>query len=374
MLNRIKLASLFAAISLLLLAFPPSASACGGLFCRNVPIDQTAERIVFAVDKAAGTVTAIVGIQYTGSAPDFSWVVPVANPPKLEVAETKSLDALSIATNVQFVPPNNPCMRPLAVAASDSAPGQAGSAQPTETPFLKTGQIGPYDYAIIRNQNTQEMTEWLRSNGYRVTPDMEPLIAVYVKEGMYFVAMKLQRGKDANEIKPVVMTYSGNYPSIPLRLTAVAAVPNMQILVWILGDTQYEPLNYAHPQIEFERMRAGFQQVQENGVSYITLTTYQGERKFIQDRYKGRAFITEYAQPLANLASIPDLSGDGKLDPIIGGLLKKYTYITRLRAQMSPEQMTDDPVFKANANAPDVSNIVDISKYVDANTFWGCPK
>ncbi len=371
--SRLKILSFFVIVSILALAFPPSASACGGLFCRNTPVDQTAERIVFAVDKAAGTVTAVVGIQYTGSAPEFSWVVPVANPPKLDVAETKSLDALSALTNVQFVTPNNPCI--VAMSTGGVRAAQDGIAvQVTATQFLKIGQVGPYDYAIIRNENPTDMIEWLRKNDFRVTKEMEPLINVYVKEGMYFLAMKLQRGQDASAIKPIVMTYNGNYPSIPLRLTAVAAVPNMQILTWVLADVQYEPLNYAHPQIDFERMRASFLQVQEMGVTYTTLGTYQNERKFLQDKYKGRAFITEYAEPLNSLTSMPDIGGEGKLDPVMSGLLKKYTYITRLRAQMSPEQMTDDPVFQANGNAANVSNIVDVSKFVDANTFWGCPK
>ena len=54
----------------------PSASACGGFFCTNVPVDQDAERIIFTQNRD-GTVSAYVQIEYTGAAPDFSWILPL---------------------------------------------------------------------------------------------------------------------------------------------------------------------------------------------------------------------------------------------------------------------------------------------------------
>ena len=64
------------------------AQACGGLFCGGPPPDpfapppvaQSGENIVFAVDKdpttGQGTVTAYIQILYSGTASDFSWVLP----------------------------------------------------------------------------------------------------------------------------------------------------------------------------------------------------------------------------------------------------------------------------------------------------------
>ena len=52
------------------------ALACGGFFCISSPIDQNAERIIFTQNRD-GTVSAYVQIQYTGSAPDFSWILPL---------------------------------------------------------------------------------------------------------------------------------------------------------------------------------------------------------------------------------------------------------------------------------------------------------
>ena len=55
------------------------ALACGGFFCQNSPIDQNAERIIFTQNRD-GTISAYIQIQYTGSAPDFSWILPIPEP------------------------------------------------------------------------------------------------------------------------------------------------------------------------------------------------------------------------------------------------------------------------------------------------------
>src|SRR5262245_11554659 len=82
------------------------ALACGGLFCQNVPVDQAAERIIFTVDP--GEISAYVQINYTGSAPNFAWVVPVPSVPEVDVAEMSSFTELQAATEPVFMLPPRP--------------------------------------------------------------------------------------------------------------------------------------------------------------------------------------------------------------------------------------------------------------------------
>ena len=76
---------------------------------------------------------------------------------------------------------------------------------------------------------------------------MEPLIDVYVDEQfVQFLAMKLRPDKGAQDVEPVKVTYpESERPMIPLRLTAVAANPDMAVMVWIYADRQALPANYA---------------------------------------------------------------------------------------------------------------------------------
>lgn len=330
-----------------------SVHACGGLFCQNVPVDQQAERIIFTVNND-DTISAYVQINYTGSAPDFSWVVPVPDVPKVDVAEIESFDELSLLTAPVFVPPTMPSCAPVPMMAmaESAVMDDEGAVE-----VLASGAVGPYLYDVITSPDPQAMISWLRENDYRVEPEMEPLIAVYNDEGMVFLAMKLQPEEGADDIQPVVMTYPSTEPMIPLRLTAVAANPNMTVLTWIFAEEQAVPVNYAHPVIYDEDIRGSFGSF--DGTNYLGLLDQT------VDLYEGRAFVTEYAMPTS------DLREQAPQDTLVQLLSEKYPYVTRVIGRISPEEMTVDPMFTFDGDLPDVSNVRDLSG-VDPEVFWQC--
>jgi hypothetical protein len=329
-----------------------SVQACGGLFCQNIPVDQQAERIIFTINNN-DTISAYVQIAYTGAAPDFSWVVPVPSVPEIDVAEIESFDELSLLTAPIFVPPMMPDCAPIPMMAmASNAVMEDGAVE-----VLASGAAGPYFYDVITSPDPQAMISWLRDNGYRIEPEMEPLVAVYNEEGMVFLAMKLQPDEGADDIQPVVMTYESTQPMIPLRLTAVAANPNMTVLTWIFADEQAIPVNYAHPTVYDGDIRGSFGSF--DGTNYINLLDQT------IDLYNGRALVTEYAMPTS------DLRDQRPQDTLIQLLTEKYKYVTRLIGRISPEEMTVDPMFTLTADAPDISNVHDLSE-IDAEVFWQC--
>ena len=328
--------------------------ACGGLFCQNVPVDQQAERIIFTVN-GDGTITAYVQINYTGSAPDFSWVVPVPTVPEVDVAEMASFDELQQLTDPIIISPTMPgCAAvPVPMAAmADSATVQEGGVE-----VLASGTAGPFAFDVITSDDPAALIAWLNDNNYRITEPMHPLIAVYTEEEMLFLAMKLQPEQGVQDIKPVVMTYQSQHPMIPIRLTAVAAVPDMSIYTWIFADEQAYPVNYAHPVIANENIRGDF--FQFGGTNYLPLVDQT------VDLYEGRAFITEYAQPTSEFLELfPQ-------DELVKTLAYRYRYVTRFFGRMSPEEMTVDPTFDFSANLQDVDNLRNLSN-LDPEVFWGC--
>ncbi len=363
------LISSFFAISIIV------TSACGGFFCTNVPIDQSAERIIFTVN-GDGTVTAIVGIEYQGEAEDFSWILPLPSAPELDVAETGSLDILQRITEPQFITPRSYCN---GLMAAHGLGGGGGSL------LVEEDSIGPYNYAILGSDDSQELINWLRENGYQVEPEMEPLIEVYVEEGMVFVAMKLAQDSDVGDIQPIVLTYETENPSIPIRLTAVAAVDNMPILVWVFAETQYRPGNFANPSPDFSDARAshrvhtigGFSLSMDsifdeelNIVTSPALRQYLREAKRFQAEFEGKAFITDFAGASVELIE-RGFTGEIEGDNLLNRLVEDFPYVTRLRAQMSPEEMTLDPIFVPTSDKPDLLSF-DLNEHVDPLLYWGC--
>ncbi len=333
--------------TLMLVSAQPTL-ACGGLFCQNIPVDQAAERIIFTVDP--GQVSAYVQISYTGSAPDFAWVVPVPSVPEIDVAEIDSFNELQVSTDPVFMlPPVPDCM--FKDMVFESAPSMAESEMAADdVTVFASGEAGPYVYDVVGTEtgNVNALIDWLNENNYRITPEMEPLVYVYVEESMIFLAMKLQPDQGVQDIQPIKMTYESQQPMIPLRLTAVAATPNMGVYTWVFGRAQAEAQNYAKLKVpDSELSLSG---PFGGGTNYLQLVGSG------VDRFEGKAFITEYAQPTSQLSVV---------DPLLQSLRQQYPYVTRFYGQLSPEEMTVDPVFDFNSNLSDVSNIHDLSDRTD---------
>jgi hypothetical protein len=181
---------------------------------------------------------------------------------------------------------------------------------------------------------------------------MEPLINVYVAEQMVFLAMRLLPEQGVQDIQPVKVTYATERPMIPLRLTAVAANPDMAVLVWFYAEKQAIPTNYAHMEIADDELTF----FTFGGNNYRSLL---GQRA---NEYGGQAFITEYAAPTHEMTFS---------DPLLQELGRNYPYMTRLNTVLSPEEMTVDPVFDYDPQRRDVSNVHNLS---NMGGLWDCER
>ncbi|MBW2464359.1 MAG: DUF2330 domain-containing protein, partial [Deltaproteobacteria bacterium] len=131
------------ASSAAVLLMPSPADACGGFFCGQQPVDQQAERIVFAVHDS-GDVTMITQIAYTGSAADFAWVLPLAAVPAVESLETfpqLALTGLDAQTGPSFQMPSD-CDGYL---FDGSATGGPPRAEGGGVEVHIRAEVGPYD-------------------------------------------------------------------------------------------------------------------------------------------------------------------------------------------------------------------------------------
>ena len=293
------------------LAAAPSAHACGGLFCSTAqPVNQAAERIVFATN-ADDTVTAVIEIQYSGPSTSFSWLLPVgAVPDTLRVSSNQAFDRLQNATNPQytlttrtegtckedgrsFFPASAAgagAFAPDAEAANDAASNGGVNVE-------ASGSVGPFDWTVLSvdegvEEPAQVAVDWLEEEGYDIPESTAGLLGPYLSDGLYLLALKLTKGADTGSIRPIVVTYPGHTPIIPLRPTSVAANPDMGVMTWLLGEGRGVPSNY----LSLELNEARLNWFNPNG-NYNALVIEAA------DEAGGHGFVTEYsdeAQTLSN--------------------------------------------------------------------------
>jgi MYXO-CTERM domain-containing protein len=278
------------------------AEACGGFFCNNQPVIQTGEQIIFGVDHDSQTTTAIININYQGSATEFAWLLPLqVNPSEILAGPSQAFVVSNRLTQSRFqitevetrgvCGPNN-----LGFATSDSAAPRSQNAEggsDGDVNVLQQSQVGPYDTVVLEGSDPEKVFEWLIENGYRLTDEMKQPVIPYVAKGDVLLALKLSKDQDSGDIQPIELVLKNLEANatkapeacIPLRLTAIAAQADMDVTALVLSNEgRAIPVNYNHVQINMAKidwMRGG------NNYRQIVAEA--------ADEGSGNAFTTEYS-------------------------------------------------------------------------------
>lgn len=289
-----------------LAATAPPAWACGGFFYKEIPIDQTGEQIIFRQD--GSTITAILSIQYEGEAEDFAWVLPVPSEPEITLASDLVFEPLESATRPQFRLDTEGSACPVRIVGLLPGDGGAGGegegegdGEPTPgVAIVEELALGPFDIQVLTADDAGALADWLDENGYNLTERGGELIGAYVQTGAFFIAMKLRQDRDAGDVQPIQVVFESEMPMVPLRIAAVAALPDTDITIWILGDARAVPLNYPHVVVNYTRLNW------YSGTS-SAYADYQALVTEAMNEVGGLGFATDYAGTDVDLlAALPD--------------------------------------------------------------------
>jgi hypothetical protein len=454
----------FGLASLALLANPTDAQACGGTFCdaqvpgpQQMQVDQTGENIMFVID--GNRVEAHIQIQYTGDPERFGWVIPVTNVPEVGVGSQALFDNLLAATvpSLTLTTQQETCdggvgaSAELGCAMADASENLGGSGGSTGfgsdggdegtgggdgddggPDIIDRGFAGAFQYDVLQGGTIEGVTQWLEDAGYVQDDDAPPILENYLDDDFLFVAIKLRSGVGVEEIHPITIAYDGMEPCVPIRLTAIAAVPDMAIRAFFLGESRVAPKNYDHVTINQAKLdwlgvgtgTTGYNMavalaIDETEDGHGFVTEYAGTSKTVSqanltdNRWDADVFRDADWQDVIDLAEAQGLVncfGDCSYPhPLIKGLLYEHfpppynvdheafysnpfayaqvydeetwnpqgfadayqagiidpgnraiqilneqEYLTRLYTAISPEEMTEDPLFHQNPDLPNV--------------------
>jgi MYXO-CTERM domain-containing protein len=281
---------------------PSAADACGGTFCdvgpTAMPVDQTGENILFHITDT--TVEAHIQIQYdpNSGAEAFAWVIPVTALPEFEVGSQFLFDAMLAGSVPSY---GMSSANDFCGAQGGGSEGEAGSLSGTGDPANGDGDgdesdpevvlqttIGAFEIAVLDGGTVEGVMQWLADNNYQQDPSAEPILAQYLADDFLFVALKLSNRAGVDEIHPIVIRYAGDEPCVPIRLTAIAAVEDMEIRTFFLQDARVVPVNYRH--VLVNPLKLDWLNSADNYKEVISMAVDAQEAD-------GNAFVTEYAGP-----------------------------------------------------------------------------
>jgi len=401
--------------------------ACGGFFCSRVPVDQSGEHLLFGIEDD-GTVVAHIQIQYQGAAESFAWVLPLPAEPEVGIGSDEIFRTLRAVTDPTFTVDwrtEGQCEQYDRDYGAD-ADSDADADADADVSVLQQGPVGPYQSAVIQSADAQAVVDWLGDNDYDVPALSLPEIASYTNANYVFLALRLLKDRSVGDLAPVVVRFAESGPCIPLRLTAIAAQPDMPIYAWVLAEGRAVSTNFLEVEPNWaaiDWLRGGYDygSVVRRAVDEATgrafVTEYAGTARKLQrvfwfeGRYRLeplrtlddpiefvdeimaqgfsgnsqmlellRRFIPKpeeladvddqsfynclpcYAEAIAQMAFDPNAFADAIQETIIDPLIEaqamadRHPYLTRLYTAISPEEMTEDPIFRFNLDLGDVSN------------------
>lgn len=339
------------------LGMPEEAHACGCFAppSPDKPVVQAGERIVFAYED--GKVVAHIQIQYQGDAEEFAWLLPMPSVPELKVGSEELFTRIEEATQptfqvntTGFCGGGGPSFGCADQDVALSAPNERYE-EPKPPVAVVVASAGPYDYAVLDASNKQPMLDWLDANGYFVPAINSAALDPYVNPGSYFLALKLRAGASVGDLQPVIVEYASQYPMIPLILTSVSAIPDMGVLVWVLGDHRAIPRNYQHVLINEEHIDWFNGAANYNAVLIDAVNEAQG----------GQAFVTEYAGSTQRMFGVLDNNGErfGERAPF--ETLVAQAYLARLR-EKGFDFAAMQPVLERHFIYPSSAQIVGVDR------------
>ena len=145
---------------------------------------------------------------------------------------------------------------------------------------------------------------------------------------------------------PLVFKYPGTEPCVPLKLTAVAAVEDMGVRVFFLGDDRVFPTNYKHVTLNPARI-----DWQSRATNYTQVMNRAADSAVAN----GKAFVTEYAGPSAAV---------GVTNNVFDPIWSDAPFVT-----MKPENVNDE----LNRQRLGPVGPCTLPGTVNSATHWCCP-
>lgn len=283
------------------IAQPQSAEACGGTFCdagpNAMPVDQTGEVVLFVMNGESTEAHIQIAYDPEAEASTFAWIVPMQALPEFEVGSQPLFDALLAGTvpaygfSTTFDDCGNASLSGSGSLSSTGAGDDGGfkldlGGPPSEPDVVLHQTVGAFEITVLDGGTAEGVMTWLGDNGYQQDPAAEPILEEYLAEGYLFAAFKLSMGSEVAEIHPVVLRFPIDEACVPLRLTRIAAVDDMNVRTFFLADSRVVPQNYRH--VLVNPLRLDWPNLAANYRDVITMAVDA-------EGADGRAFVTEYA-------------------------------------------------------------------------------
>ncbi len=316
-------------VSLLVAALSVAAAApgwaCGvPIVPEGADVSLDAQRVLL-YDRG-GQVDVVAQIQFD-TASDFAWLIPLPSVPTeiraMEERDQTLMASLDAWTQPYFADDACPDLY-----GNNGAGGGANLDGPAVTIF-GTGTAGTFDYVILGGDTGSGVLDYLETNGFSVPESAGDAVSRYIESGRVFLALRVADEVTGTLSPGIAFTYEGA-PGFPLGIARASAKDDLEIVLYIVGQSSYAPANANSSTIRLGDISSADEytgRVRDLGQSGEWVLEYagQGDRTW----WVGESIWPEEYLPTA----MKEYFG-------IDGLM-----VTRLHGILPPSQLQDDLAF-----------------------------
>jgi hypothetical protein len=218
----------------IVLLFAAACLACAPAPRMGEAVDIAEESAIIIWDAAAKTQHFIRRASFRTQAKDFGFLVPTPSVPELKEADDAAFALLERITE--------PPVLHSAREARKSAPAPAAAVL-SKVEVVAKAKVAGYDAAVLRASDAGALDQWLRSNEYHSSPELQEWFKPYLSKGWLITAFKIAgEGSGRADASSVRMSFRTEAPFFPYREpTAAKGSADPRLLrIFYLGQARPE--------------------------------------------------------------------------------------------------------------------------------------
>ncbi len=225
MIRTLYVAALLLSAGAMLLFSHPDAEGCGIARRPNSPSISIAEESALIVwDPVKKVQHFIRRAAFDTKSPDFGFLVPTPGPdiPTLKEVEDGIFRAMDRWMLPKIVEQTKWKFDPMSCmfGCMTSAPSKVGMAAKDGVRVIHEQKVGGYEVNVLEADHPDELSEWLKKNGYSNDPELQSWLFPYVAAKWRITAFKITQDPKTGQLattKPVRMSFKTDRPFFPYR-------------------------------------------------------------------------------------------------------------------------------------------------------------
>ena len=225
---RIFAGAMVVALLAALCIFPQAdVEGCAAVRRENGPSISIAEESAIIVwDPAKKVQHFIRRAAFDTKSPDFGFLVPTPTVPKLPLVEVedgifRAMDSWLVPKTVEKTRTSfAPLLCMFGCMTATKSDMRTGKADKDSVRVLHEQKVGGFETAVLEADNTEDLGNWLKKNGYSSDPELQSWLVPYIGAKWKITAFKISKDPNTGGLattKAVRMSFATERPFFPYR-------------------------------------------------------------------------------------------------------------------------------------------------------------